>query len=131
MNLFLAKHFCKGNPTNIIEINELLFSTRKATYDNKADLIVELVNRHYGGKEKANTLEKSLKKIGIKRNMLAHFEVEFSDKAIKSFEKTETIYFLQYKNSVNPISFTPKEAKQLGEEINKTTGDIMFLTKQK
>ncbi len=128
MNLFLAKHFCDTDIKQT-EILESLFATKKITYADKVDTVTFLLNKHHKEfiKKHPYISKRQLIKIGEHRNTIAHCFLNTEDSAMKSFIESDTISFLKYQNSKEPIKYNNDDAKKLFVMIDNVTKAIFSL----
>ena len=127
MNLFLARHFCGHSEEKITESIEMIFSTTKLTLDNKREIILGIMQKHFVDKKYTQALNKSLQKIIECRNIFAHHEYDGSDKAKTFFRKEKTIQFIKYKNAKIYEPFTTNQISDIKFDIHVTTERLMAL----
>lgn len=128
MNLFLAKHFCETDIKQT-EILESIFATKKMAYADKVDTVSYILNKYHKDfiKQYPYITKTQLIKFGEHRNTIAHCFLNTEESAIKTFIESDTISFLKYQNSKEPIKYNNVEAKKLFDAIDKITKDILTL----
>lgn len=126
---YIADHFCSDLKKRT-ELMEVIISTKHLTFNSKAEIIEFLLKRkgHASGKE-AEQIRSHFRKIGDKRNVLAHCSLDTSLTAIRKFEKDkETVSFIKYLHTKQPVYFGKKDIVELLELTNNISG-LLLLTK--
>jgi len=95
---YICSHFCY-NLKKRAELMEVIVATKYITYQAKVDILkFLLLKRKDVTKKEANKIHEVLThKIGVKRNMIAHCELDSSITSINKWKKEpNTVYFTKY-----------------------------------
>lgn len=85
MDTYLSKYFCHSEE-KAVELMDLIMSTRRITFDSKAQVLKTILEKEFPEKKKENQeLGKDFQKIAEERNMLAHYFLDVSEDCINRF----------------------------------------------
>ena len=98
IDIYIVEYF-SNDLAKQIELRALIVAPRM-TFENKFQVFSYLVNKYHPEFESEHkNYKKDITYIIEKRNMFAHFPIDFSDEALKAYEKDGTITFVKLKNS--------------------------------
>jgi hypothetical protein len=126
---YICSHFCY-NLKKRGELMEVIVATKFMTYQAKVDILKHLLlKRKDVDKKIANKMHHVLtNEIGVKRNMIAHCELDASITSIVKWETDpETVYFTKYAYEKNTEPFGKKEFIALLELISAVKSYLMTL----
>ncbi len=124
---YICSHFCY-NLKKRAELMEIIVATKYMTYQAKVDILKHLLlKRKDVTLKEANKIHEVLtKKIGSKRNMIAHAALDSSMTSIVKFRTDpETVYFTKYAYTKSTVPFGKKDFLELLQLISGVKAYLM------
>jgi hypothetical protein len=122
VDAYISGYFCPTNEKRG-EMLDLILSTNKITYEAKAHVVREILNREFPGKKNEHTaLYKDLIYIAEERNKVAHYMIDASQDCIDKFiEDKETVSLLKFEKTRSRETFTKERIEKVVKKVHVLT----------
>lgn len=118
MDKYISEYFC-NIPDKAEELMDMILSTRRMTFDGKAEVFRTILDKLYPQKKKENSaIVKDFKFIIEERNMLAHYFLDASPDILSNFsEKNGTFTLLKIEKTRTREVFDYKRIRKIGDTV--------------